>query len=205
MPDGQDSHVVFSNGVVDVVTGRAEKEAPYARHRRASVRTSEKWRLGNELECVGQFVEKRVRGGDSVLTPPDVDRANLGISLGCGDDRQLHRRWRSSSRISCAGRRRPASADFEEANNASCSARRSSSVRSSPSSSATRSRTVPSGRVVGSFRTRRPFSTRARRGLMQLLYGLRRGTFKAEPPVHDAQSRRIRDHAASLRVALRSV
>jgi hypothetical protein len=33
--------------------------------------------------------------------------------------------------------------------------------------------TVPSGSVVGSSRTRRPFSTRARRGLMRLLYGFR--------------------------------
>ena len=49
--------------------------------------------------------------------------------------------------------------------------RRSASLRSSPSSSATRSRTVPSGRVVGSSSTSLPFSTRARRGLMGLLYG----------------------------------
>jgi hypothetical protein len=53
----------------------------------------------------------------------------------------------------------------------SCKARRSSSVRSSPSSSTTRSTTVPSGRVVGSSRTSRPFSTRARRPHMSLLYG----------------------------------
>src|SRR5205814_5901944 len=57
------------------------------------------------------------------------------------------------------------------ADSASWSTRRSSSVRSSPSSSTTRSMTVPSGRVVGSSRMRRPFSTRARRGLMRLLYG----------------------------------
>jgi hypothetical protein len=70
-----------------------------------------------------------------------------------------------------AGRSRPASADFQDADSASCKARRSSSVRSSPSSSATRSTTVPSGKAVGSSRTRRPFSTRARSGLMRLLYG----------------------------------
>ena len=44
-------------------------------------------------------------------------------------------------------------------------------VRSSSSSSATRSTTVPSGSVVGSSSTSLPFSTRARRGLMALLYG----------------------------------
>ena len=69
--------------------------------------------------------------------------------------------------ISAAGRRRPASADDQDADSASWRARRSSLVRSSPASSATRSITVPSGSVVGSSRTRRPFSTRARRGLMR--------------------------------------
>ena len=48
------------------------------------------------------------------------------------------------------------SADFQDADRASCSARRSSSVRSSPSSSATRSTTVPSGSVVGSPTVYRP-------------------------------------------------
>jgi hypothetical protein len=47
-------------------------------------------------------------------------------------------------------------------------------VRSSPSSSATRSTTVPSGKVVGSSRTSRPFSTRARKPLLCLQYGFPR-------------------------------
>jgi hypothetical protein len=37
---------------------------------------------------------------------------------------------------------------------------------------------VPSGNVVGSFRMRRPFSTRARRGFMALLYDCRTRTGK---------------------------
>ena len=45
---------------------------------------------------------------------------------------------------------------------------------SSLSSSATRSTTVPSGKVVGSSRTSHPFSTRARRALIWLLYGIPR-------------------------------
>src|SRR5688572_28569512 len=50
----------------------AEKEAPYANHRRASVRTSEMRRLGNEVECVGSNVapfkaetQARIRWGRS--------------------------------------------------------------------------------------------------------------------------------------------
>src|SRR2546429_5569678 len=46
---------------------------------------------------------------------------------------QAHRRRRSSSRIRDAGWRPPASADPQDVNNASCKARRSSLVRSSPS------------------------------------------------------------------------
>jgi hypothetical protein len=57
------------------------------------------------------------------------------------------------------------------ADKASWRALRSWSVRSSPSSSATRSMTVPSGNVVGSSSTSRPFSTRARSGLIRQLYG----------------------------------
>ena len=79
---------------------------------------------------------------------------------------------RSSSRIRDAGWRLPASADLQDVDSASFKARRSSLVRSSPSSSATRSTTVPSGKVVGSSRTRRPFSTRARRGPISLLNGI---------------------------------
>ena len=95
---------------------------------------------------------------------------DLRVRFGRGEDRQAHRRRRSSSRIRVAGWRPPASADLQDVNNASCKARRSSLVRSSPSSSATRSTTVPSGKVVGSSRTRRPFSTRARRGPIGLPY-----------------------------------
>lgn len=47
----------------------------------------------------------------------------------------------------------------------------SSAVRSSPPSSTTSCTTVPSGRVVGSSRTRRLFSTRARREFILPLYG----------------------------------
>jgi hypothetical protein len=97
---------------------------------------------------------------------------NLRVRFGRGEDLQAYRRRRSSSRIRDAGWRPPASADLQDVNNASCKARRSSLVRSSPSSSATRSTTVPSGKVVGSSRTRRPFSTRARRGPIWLLYGI---------------------------------
>ena len=93
-----------------------------------------------------------------------------------------------------AGRRRPDSADFQDAERASCSARRSSSVRSSPSSSATRSTTVPSGSVVGSSRTSRPFSTRARRRLMGPLKGFLDG--QQEVRLH-AEGRRFVEAVAT--------
>ena len=119
-----------------------------------------------------QFVGEQVRRGSTISAPPILDFADLRVRFGRGDDLQAHRRRRSSSRIRDAGWRPPASADLQDVDNASCKARRSSLVRSSPSSSATRSTTVPSGKVVGSSRTRRPFSTRARRGPIWLLYGI---------------------------------
>ena len=124
------------------------------------------WCVAEEIESCREFGGEEVGRGSAIFAPPLVDGADLRISFRCGSDRQAHCRRRSSSRISWAGRRLPASADFQDAESASCKACRSSLVRSSPSSSATRSTIVPSGKVVGSSRTRRPFSTRARRGLI---------------------------------------
>ena len=121
-----------------------------------------------------EFVGEQVRRGSTISAPPILDFADLRVRFGRGEDLQAHRGRRSSSRIRDSGRRPPASADLQDVNNASCKARRSSLVRSSPSSSATRSTTVPSGKVVGSSRTRRPLSTRARRGPIWLLYGIPR-------------------------------
>lgn len=89
--------------------------------------------------------------------------------------RSAHRRCRNSFRIADAGRRRPASADFQDVDSASRRARRSSSLRSSSSSSAISCRTVPSGSVVGWSRTRRPFSTRADRGSCRYCTAVRSG------------------------------
>ena len=107
-----------------------------------------------------------------MLAPPAIDCADLCVCFGCRSDRQVHRRRRSASSIAEAGWSRPPSAESQDAESASCSSRRSSSMRSSPSSSSTKSSTVPSGRVVGSSSTKRPFGTRARRGVMWLLYGV---------------------------------
>lgn len=108
----------------------------------------------------------------TILSPPAIDFAYLRFSLRCDANRKTHVRRRSPSRIDEADRVRPASADFHDADNVLWRARRSSSLRLSPSSSATNSIAVPSGSVVGSSSTIRPFSTRARKGLMSPLYGL---------------------------------
>jgi len=150
MAKRENEHLAVVGYVVDVVPGPLQQHSPRTRHRRSTIKTT-----------------------DSL-----VDYADLGVGFRCGGDRQAHRRRRSSSRIADAGRRRPASADVHDADRVSCNARRSSSVRSSPSSSATSSTTVPSGNVVGSSRMRRPFSTRARRGFMALLYDCRTRTGK---------------------------
>ena len=147
-------------------TASPAQEPTCARDRRLAVRTTEVRRSSESLAGCREFVDEQVRRGATVLTPPLVDCSELCIGFGCGADRQLHRRARNSSTISEAGRTFPSCADSHDCAKAACRARRSSSVRVSPSSSATRSTTVPSGSVVGSLRISRPFSTRARRGLM---------------------------------------
>jgi len=64
----------------------------------------------------------------------DVDSSKRVESAGdlSVDDRQAHRRMRSSSKISDAGQILPARADSHDCAKAECRARRSSSVRSSP-------------------------------------------------------------------------
>jgi hypothetical protein len=182
MPKRENEYLPVVGNVVDVVPGPLQQHTPRPRDRRWTIRTTDKRCLTDHLEGDGEFVEEEIGGCRSILSPPIVDYADLGIGFRCRGDRQAHRRRRNSSRIADAGRRRPASADVQDADRLSCKARRSSSVRSSPSSSATSSMTVPSGSVVGSSRTKRPFSTRARRGFMALLYGLRARTGKYSRP-----------------------
>lgn len=166
--------------VVDVIARSSQQNAASVTYRRAPITMADVWRTGDDVERGGKLVKKQVARGTAILSPPVVDRADLSVGLRCGGNWQAHRRWRNSSRIAEAGRTRPASAEAHAVDSAACSARRSSSVKSSPSSSATRSMTVPSGNVVGSSRMRRPFSTRARRGLMRLLYGDRRRPASAQ-------------------------
>lgn len=64
--------------------------------------------------------------------------------------------------MACPGLTRPDFADCQAFAKAASRAARSSSVRSSPSSSSTSSRTVPSGKLVGSSRQSRPSFTLTR-------------------------------------------
>jgi hypothetical protein len=94
---------------------------------------------GARRSRAAEFGSEQVGRGSAILAPPLVDGPDLRIRLRRGSDSQAHCRRRSSSRISPADRRLPASPDFQDAESASCKACRSSLVRSSPSSSATRS------------------------------------------------------------------
>jgi hypothetical protein len=140
------------------------KDAANSTDWRTSVAPADLRSVTDGVERRGKLVEKQVRCRWPVAAPPRIDSADLSVSLRRRPNRQGHRRRRSSPRRSDAGRRSPACADCHDAESASCKARRSSSVRSSSSSSATSCTTVPSGSVVGSSRTRPPFSTRARSG-----------------------------------------
>ena len=171
MPHCKHPHLVCASGVVDVIASTLQQDATCPRYWRLPIQATDFRCVTDDVERCGQFVEEQVWCSEPIAAPPVVNFEDLCVCFGCGLYGQAHRRRRSSSRIADAGRRCPASADFQDADSASCRARRSSSERSSPSSSATRSTTVPSGRVVGSSRTSRPCRTCARRGLMWILYG----------------------------------
>jgi len=166
VPHCKHSHLFTAGDIVDVIACSFEQDTARIRYGRLPIGPPDMWRVAEQIKSCREFAGEQVGRGSAILAPPLVDGADLRISFRCGSDRQAHCRRRSSFRISSAGRRLPASADFQDAESASCKACRSSLVRSSPSSSATRSTIVPSGKVVGSSRTRRPFSTRARRAFI---------------------------------------
>jgi hypothetical protein len=171
VPHRKHGHLARPRNVVDVIARSLKQDTTRPWDRRMSICSADARCIADDVERSCEFVKEQIRRRRTAPPPPVVDLADLCVCFGSGSYRQAHRRWRNSSRIADTGRRRPVSVDFQDADSASCRARRSSSVRSSPSSSATRSTTVPSGKVVGSSRTSRPFSTRARKPLMCLLYG----------------------------------
>lgn len=129
--------------VVNVVPRLAQEYTTYAGDGRVSIEASDLRRVADDLEGLAGLVQKDITPGRTITAPPGINVADVCVSFWSGPDGQAHLRRRSSSRIAAAGRRRPVSADCHDAESASCSARRSSSVRSSPLSSATRSITVP--------------------------------------------------------------
>ena len=163
---------VLNRRVVNVVARASEQQATHAAHRRTGDTNDQ-----SVVRLKGVRRIRSTRPGTSPAQRGDCLATNfrfrgLCLRFRSESNRKAHRRLRNSSKTSEAGRRRPASADFQDAESASWRARRSSSVRSSPSSSATRSITVPSGKVVGSSSTIRPLRTCALSGLISPLYGL---------------------------------
>jgi hypothetical protein len=147
------AHAPSSGEPGEVIARGSHQQPAHVRDRREAVWTPQLWSLGQQLAGARQFVRKR-SGGQPVRTPPRLDVADLELRLRRDADGERHCRRRSAMRED-TGRSRPAAADSAEAASARCSACLSASVKSSPSSSATKSMTVPSGSVVGSSRTRR--------------------------------------------------
>jgi len=127
--------------VIDVMPRLLQQNAACPPYWRLAVHAADLRGVPDDLERRAQLLEEEIGCGRPMSAPPFV-------GFGCGADRPCHRRRRSSSRISEAGRIRPASADCEDEESATCKARRSLSVRSSPSSSATSSMTVPSASLT---------------------------------------------------------
>ena len=165
-PDGEDEDplAVCGRGVVDVVAGGAHQHAPKLRDLAVLAPSTDAWGTGDQLDGSGQFLGEQGGLRQVVLTPPALDGADLQFRIGDNDD--LHQLRRRSLITSAAGRPLPSWACCQARRRAASRAERSLASRSSPSSSRTRSSTVPSGREVGSSITSRPSLTRARRPLM---------------------------------------
>ena len=73
--------------------------------RRSSIRPADMRRMADHVDRRGKFFSKKVGRGETIPTPPVVNGVDLGVRFRSGSDRQAHRRRRSSSRISDAGRR----------------------------------------------------------------------------------------------------
>ena len=171
MPHGKHSHLVIAGNVVDVIARLLQQNAPVPR--------------------TGDCRYRRPICGATPITSNEAvsswkKRSGAAFRL-LRHQSSIAPIWTSASgvvrtgRLTAAGAVRRESPMPDEAGplpptprtrrepRAERGARRPS--ESSLSSSATESMVVPSGRVVGSSRTSRPFSTRARRGPIRLLYG----------------------------------
>ena len=141
---------------------------------RVTVASAHVWNALEQIEGSSQLFREEIGSRRAILAPPRVDSSDLVIGLGSGDYLEGHfERVRSSSTMVFAGFTRPVAADTHARRIASLSACRSSSVRSSPSSSTTSSRTVPSGKLVGSSSRSRPSFTLARMPDMLQVYALK--------------------------------
>jgi hypothetical protein len=185
MPNREDANCFRHDHIIEVIPSLAQQQPAHVRYGRGAIESAEHRGACQKMESRGEFVQKQIRCGGPVLAPPGVNFVNLCLGLRCELQQQFHRFRRRSSNTSAAGREWPDSADCQESVRASWSAWRSSGDKSSPSSSATRSITVPSGSVVGSSSWSRPFFTRACSGLMRLILGqsvaLDNGTFDLGP------------------------
>lgn len=148
-PHGQDDYVALVNPVVNVIPARSQEYPTNIGNGGMRIVTPGQGRTVQQGERRGNFLGKQIRGGRPFPAPPAVDRAYLSCGFWGDDDARRHRRFRSSRSRSSAGRSLPALAETHAFRIARSRASRSLGMRSSPSSSTTRSKTVPSGRVVG--------------------------------------------------------
>jgi hypothetical protein len=105
VPYGKHPYVVAARNVVDMVASALEQNPTRPRHWRSSIRPADMRRVADHVERCGQFFGKKVGRSETIPTPPVVNGEDLGVRFRSGSDRQGHRRRRSSSRISDAGRR----------------------------------------------------------------------------------------------------
>src|SRR5947209_340696 len=103
MPHCEHLYLVTAQDVVDVIASPLQQDATRPRHWRLPIQATDLRGVTDDVERRGQFVEEQVWCSKPILAPPGVDFEDLCVCFGCGLYPQVHRRWRSLSRIADDG------------------------------------------------------------------------------------------------------
>ncbi len=200
-PDRDHAEHVTVDDIVDVKSSGAEKQPPSSLVSRGLVQPADVRALREEFDSRCKFFFEKVGRLVPVCAPPEVDMKNCEINTGRDQDLQGHfLRALSSATSSRASRPCPACASARPVASEASKARRLSSLRSSPSSSTTRSRTVPLGKEVGSSITIRPSRTTARSTIRRPYdAGVQRGNLSLQRRMSGVPAQKTRQMVRILR------
>lgn len=155
--DNADQPLGFADNVVDVLAALLQEHPPNEFAVQGAVGLSFVRRVGQAFSDFAQFLTEAIRSLGSVLSPPPTDSTCVPLRL--LREPYLHGSESRSSRTWSKSFSRPARMSPMPRSMDACSRSRSSASSSSPPAAIMTESSAPSGKVVGSSTTMRPFST----------------------------------------------